>query len=80
MASVPVSPSVAESLTPSPVISSTAPEATEPATPVEEEFVPEEPAGAAALWGMEYAGTAQVTVDVYDYCTNGGSRTPGRTP
>ncbi|MGI5134175.1 MULTISPECIES: hypothetical protein [unclassified Streptomyces] len=33
-----------------------------------------EPTGAAALWGREYSGRADVSVDVYDYCGSGGSR------
>ncbi|MEV7283669.1 hypothetical protein AB0O01_03705 [Streptomyces sp. NPDC093252] len=47
-------------------------EATEP--PVEEEAVPDGPEGAEALWGAEYSGTAEVSVDVYDYCAADGSR------
>ncbi|MET8824995.1 hypothetical protein ABZX40_24520 [Streptomyces sp. NPDC004610] len=47
-------------------------ETTEP--PVEEEVVPDEPEGAEGLWGAEYSGTAEVSVDVYDYCAADGSR------
>ncbi|MCX5367155.1 hypothetical protein OG864_51745 [Streptomyces sp. NBC_00124] len=36
--------------------------------------LPSEPTGASALWGQQYSGTAQVTVDVYDYCSTDGSR------
>ncbi|MEU9338932.1 hypothetical protein AB0D49_38295 [Streptomyces sp. NPDC048290] len=59
-----------ESPSPSDVV-----ETTEPPVP-EEEVVEEEEAvgGAEALWGVEYSGTAEVSVDVYDYCTTDGSR------
>ncbi|MHB9863751.1 hypothetical protein [Streptomyces sp. YIM S03343] len=30
--------------------------------------------GASALWGKAYSGTADVSVDVYDYCSTDGSR------
>ncbi|MFE9093503.1 hypothetical protein [Streptomyces sp. NPDC007264] len=33
-----------------------------------------ETAGASALWGKEYSGTAEISADVYDYCGTGGSR------
>ncbi|MFJ5261750.1 hypothetical protein ACIQAC_14955 [Streptomyces sp. NPDC088387] len=45
-----------------------------PAPPPEDDPEPVEPAGAEALWGSEFSGTAEVTVDVYDYCNTDGSR------
>ncbi|MER6184855.1 hypothetical protein [Streptomyces sp. NPDC001652] len=45
-----------------------------PPTPATDDTSPSEPTGASALWGQRYSGTAQVTVDVYDYCSDDGSR------
>jgi hypothetical protein len=76
------SSSAADNATPSPATT----EPTVPTdTPVVETAVPppspstadtllSEPTGASALWGKQYSGTAQVTVDVYDYCSADGSR------
>ncbi|MFF4275737.1 hypothetical protein [Streptomyces sp. NPDC001536] len=58
---VPTDSPTVETATPSPV-------------PSTADTVPSEPTGAAALWGKQYSGTAQVTVDVYDYCSADGSR------
>ncbi|SNX66340.1 hypothetical protein SAMN06272735_8191 [Streptomyces sp. TLI_55] len=52
------------------MIETTAP----PVSPSATDTPPSEPTGASALWGEHYSGTAQVTVDVYDYCSADGSR------
>lgn len=67
------SPSTTELATPltdSPAVETTAP----PPSPATADTPPSEPTGASALWGTRYSGTAQVTVDVYDYCSADGSR------
>ncbi|MEU6379679.1 hypothetical protein [Streptomyces sp. NPDC046909] len=56
--------------TDSPAVETTAP----PPSPSTADTLPSEPTGASALWGEQYSGTAQVTVDVYDYCSADGSR------
>ncbi|KAA0941536.1 hypothetical protein [Streptomyces apricus] len=40
----------------------------------EEEPVAEDASDASALWGTRYSGTAEVSVDVYDFCASDGSR------
>lgn len=47
----------------------------EPVTePSDEETVRADASDASALWGTEYSGTADISVDVYDYCAADGSR------
>jgi hypothetical protein len=69
----PPSPATTEPIsvpTDSPTVETAAP----PPVPSTADALPSEPTGAAALWGKQYGGTAQVTVDVYDYCSADGSR------
>ncbi|MER5489922.1 hypothetical protein [Streptomyces sp. NPDC002490] len=70
MASGPPSPTPAAPSAPVP------PTAAEPPTSTSAAGEPptEGTTGAAALWGGEYAGTAEVSVEVHDYCGAGGAR------
>jgi hypothetical protein len=67
------SPSTTEPAS-SPVGSPAVETAALPPSPSTTDTPPSEPTGASALWGKQYSGTAQVTVDVYDYCSTDGSR------
>jgi hypothetical protein len=62
-----------------PALTTSTPTSTDTATAPPSSSVPldaasGEPSGAAALWGSEYSGTAEISVDVYDYCGGDGSR------
>ncbi|MGW6015912.1 hypothetical protein [Streptomyces sp. NPDC055210] len=59
--------------TPSAVDTSTAGDTVQAASP-EEEPATEDESDASALWGTRYSGTAELSVDVYDFCASDGSR------
>ncbi|MFJ4833416.1 hypothetical protein ACIP79_26430 [Streptomyces sp. NPDC088747] len=43
-------------------------------SPEEDEVYSDTGSDASELWGTEYSGTAEISVDIYDYCSSDGSR------